>query len=85
MVQTVPALTITPTRKDACLRALLACVDHDNPFVRAWSYHGLVALADEYAEHRDDVLALLERAAEGEKASVKARIRNVRKTFPWAK
>ncbi len=83
VVQLIPALTITAARKDATLRALLTCVDHDKPFVRAWAYHALACLADHFDEHRTDVRALIARAGEREKASVLARIRNTRKTYPW--
>ena len=47
------------------------------PFVRAWTYDALWHLTEENEKLRDQVLELIVTAADTEKASVQARIRNL--------
>ncbi len=54
-----------------------------NTFIRAWSVHGAVALADQHPAHRDLALDLLLTAERDEAASVRARIRRLRKDHDW--
>lgn len=52
--------------------------------IRAWSYHGVAALADQHPGYRDQALALMAEAERDEAASVRARIRRIRKALKWA-
>lgn len=54
-----------------------------NKLLRAWSVHGLAVIADQCPEYRELALASLLRAEADEAASVRARIRRLRKTYPW--
>jgi HEAT repeat protein len=53
----------------------------DNVFVRAWAYNGLGILAQREPALRREIDELFERAMVTEQASVRARIRNGRKTW----
>ena len=57
---------------------LQRAAESDKPFVRAWAYDGLDALADQHPHRREQVDQLLEAGATDPKASVRARIRNLR-------
>ena len=56
----------------------------ENKFVRAWAVSALANLADQYPTHRKTSLAALTMAEADSAASVKARVRKVRKQFAWA-
>ena len=60
-------------------KALRADLDHERPFVRAWALSVLVRLAGETASIREWVGEAVEGAEADEKASVKARVRQLRK------
>jgi hypothetical protein len=53
----------------------------ENRFLRAWSYSGLYELARQHKKYIPYVLEELERAEADQAASVKARIRNIRKAM----
>lgn len=52
---------------------------HSKPFVRAWAYDSFCHLARQYPEYRTRCRDLLQNVSDQEAASVKARIRNLRK------
>ncbi len=83
LLQVLPALAVAREQAADLQEALELNLDHDNKFVRAWSYNGLAVLANQHAEYRSEVNELLARAYQAEAASVKARIRNVLKTMKW--
>ena len=56
----------------------------DNKFIRAWSCHGLAVIADQHRPYRERALTLLAAGEHDEAASVRARIRRIRKAFKWA-
>ncbi|MDE0138271.1 MAG: hypothetical protein OXM57_07155 [bacterium] len=56
-----------------------ACLESERKFVRAWAYNGFNELALRFPRYREEVDAMLARAGESESASVRARIRNMRK------
>lgn len=58
---------------------LRVCLDENNKFVRAWAYNGFYELALQYPDYQAEVNQLLDRGMQDEAASVKARIRNIRK------
>lgn len=54
-------------------------------FVRAWAYSGVALIADQHPRFRDRAALLLAKSDADEAASVRARVRQIRKSFPWAK
>jgi len=77
ILQCLHLFRIPPDLKNdivACLRAGLL---DQNKFLRAWTYHGWVVLADQYPEYQDEVRQFVKLALRDEPASVKARIRNL--------
>lgn len=58
-----------------------AQLEHRRPFVRAWAFHALHHLAGQHPSYRADFELRRAAAEEGESASVKARLRNLK---PWA-
>ncbi len=86
LLQILPGLAVPAARKGALYEILISedCLNNDAKFVRAWSYNALAALATQHPEFRPEVARRLA-AAEGEEtASVRARIRNIRKRATWA-
>ena len=65
------------------MAALTAQATGANTFIRAWSVHGAVVLADQHPAYRDSALDLLAAAEQDDAASVRARIRRTRKSFAW--
>lgn len=53
----------------------------ENRFLRAWSYNGFYELAKQHPKYIDYAMEQLERAETEQAASVKARIRNIRKSM----
>ncbi len=53
----------------------------ENKFLRAWSYNGFHELARQHREYIDYAIEQIERGEADKAASVKARIRNIRKAM----
>lgn len=79
LLQCLPHLTIAHEDRAGLERFLEACVRSDRKFVRAWAYSGYNELALRFPQYREAVDGMLARAAASESASVRARIRNLRK------
>jgi len=79
LLQCLPWLSVAEDDRDGLETFLDACVRSDRKFVRAWAYGGFNELALRFPQYRDAVDELLARASESEAASVRARIRNLRK------
>lgn len=79
VLQTLPKLPIPAQDRDAIWAELRNGINHENKFVRAWSYGGVAHIADQFAEHRREALALLALGMKDEPPAVKARIRNALK------
>ncbi len=54
-----------------------------NKLIRAWSYHGLAVIADQHSAYRARAVDWLADGEKDEAASVRARIRRLRKTLAW--
>ena len=80
ILQIIDKLQIPAERADALWHCLNGQLQGSNKFIRAWSYHGLAALANQHQAYRGRALILLERGEGDEAASVRARIRRIRKT-----
>jgi hypothetical protein len=59
---------------------LLARLQEENKFVRAWAYHGLYELAKQFGDS-DNVIPLVMKGMNDEAASVRARVRNILKAI----
>ena len=66
-------------------RNLIWFLEHNlfdqNKFLRTWSYNGFFELARQHGKYLDYALAQIERGEEDQAASVKARIRKIRKAI----
>ncbi|MDJ0951908.1 MAG: hypothetical protein QNJ94_23600 [Alphaproteobacteria bacterium] len=85
LLQMLPGLAI-PAGRAAALRVLLAgpaYLGDANKFLRAWSYNALAVLAAQHPDYRQDVAELLTDGRD-DAASVRARLRQIFKTHPWA-
>ena len=79
LLQCLPYLSIADEDRAGLEQFLDACVRSDKKFVRAWAYSGLGELALRFPQYREAVDGMLARAGASEVASVRARIRNLRK------
>ncbi len=79
LLQCLPLLSVAEEDRDDLKTFLDACVRSDQKFVRAWAYNGFNELALRFPQYREAVDQMLARASESEAASVRARIRNLRK------
>ena len=87
LLQVFPGLTI-PDGEAPALFALLtgpAYRGDANKFVRAWTYNALADLAAQHPAQQAEVRALLDRGADDEAASVRARLRRIAKAHSWAR
>lgn len=81
LLQMLPGFTISANQKNGLFSYLKTALASRKPFVRAWSYNGLAVLANQYSELEIEVKTLLDRGAQDKAASVRARIRNIRKAM----
>ena len=79
LLQCLPYLSIPDEDRVGLEQFLDTCVRSDKKFVRAWAYSGLGELALRFPQYREAVDGMLARAGASEVASVRARIRNLRK------
>ena len=79
ILQCLPYLDISEDDSVGVEQFLDACLESERKFVRAWAYNGFNELALHFPRYRDEVDRMLARAGESESASVRARIRNIRK------
>lgn len=77
LLQTLPWLSLPRRERGRLHRAILVHLDASHTFVRAWAYNALGVLAAAFPEHAEEASRRFEAAMRSEKASVKARIRNV--------
>ena len=73
-----------PQREAAPLWNKLAAQTEDpNRLIRAWSYHGIPVVADGHQQYRLEAQTWLSHGESDEAASVRARIRRLRKKYIW--
>lgn len=79
ILQLMPVCVITEDVLPLLDTFVRTCIDSKNTFVRAWAYQGFFEIKKYIPEYQEEFDLLCERAMQFEKASVKARIRNIRK------
>ncbi len=79
--QMLPYLPIPKESKGSLIWFLERNLDDENKFLRAWSYNGFYELARQHSKHTDYAIEQLERGETDKAASVKARIRNIRRAM----
>ncbi len=83
ILQMMDTLVLPAEMAAPLMNALAAQARGDNTFIRAWSVHGAVALAEQAPAYRASALDLLAAAERDEAASVRARVRKLRKAYDW--
>ena len=83
ILQILSNLNIPANQYDVLHKDLRQTIQSENKLLRAWAYNGLAILADQNSELRTDVCKTLNRAQTDSAASVRARIRNLSKSFEW--
>lgn len=84
VLQMMGDLTFPANRVERLWPAVIEQTTDVNKFIRAWSYYGLAVIADQHPIYRDRALSLLAAADQEAAASVRARVRRIRKAFKWA-
>ncbi len=79
ILQCLAKLQVQAEDKTSVWKFLRSNLSRENKFIRAWSYHGIFELACRFEEYRKDATAMLTMAERDESASIKARIRQIRK------
>lgn len=85
ILQMMGHVTLPASRVERLWRALDEYRQDANKFLRAWSYFGAAVVADQYPRYRDRALGWLAAAERDEAASVRARVRRIRKAFAWVR
>ena len=84
ILQIFSSIEIAPKLTPLLKKSLRKMVADEQKFVRAWSYSVLAKIADQDHAFREQLLARLAEAEQDEAASVKARLRQIRKKYKWA-
>lgn len=79
ILQSLNDLTIADSYVSDIEQFLMTTLAADNKFVRSWAHTGFYLLACAYAQYSAQVDQLFQRGMGHEPASVRARIRNIRK------
>ena len=77
--QSIGKLDLPANSAEALYAWLAPLIDHDRPFVRAWSLDALCWLARQHSSFRSKAEQALSRAADDPAGSVRARARNLQK------
>lgn len=85
MLQILATISIPPNIAAALKKTLRKLLTEDNKFVRGWAYSVFASIGDQDSSCRKQILSLLNEAENDEAASVKARVRQIRKRYSWAK
>ncbi len=84
MLQLLDTLELPADMAAPLMQALERRAAGANTFMRAWSVHGAVVLADQHPAFRERALDLLAAAEQDTAPSVRARIRRTRQAFTWS-
>ncbi|MCG8415645.1 MAG: hypothetical protein MI746_15625 [Pseudomonadales bacterium] len=80
ILQCMPYMPVAEASKDHVEFFLRTTLSDSNKFVRAWTYNGWHLLAEQFPEYKKEVDQFFEMAMRDEAASVKARIRNIKRS-----
>lgn len=83
ILQIMHTLLVPATLAQQLMDALTSQARDAKAFIRAWSVHGAVAIADQHPACRERACELLAAAEQDQAASVKARVRNLRAATDW--
>lgn len=83
LLQILPSWRLSKARGKRLIPLLTSLLDDSNKFIRAWSYHAVACLADRDPTGRELACRLIEQGQRDAAASVRARIRNTVKQYPW--
>ena len=83
VLQMLADLTITATNAQLLWSVLTGQTNASNKFICAWSFHGLAVIAEEHSAYQPMAIEWLERGEQHKAASVRARIRRLRKAYGW--
>ncbi len=83
ILQILPNLKIPAKQYDLLYKDLGHTIQSEHKLLRAWAYNGLAILADQNSKLRFAVSKKLNLAQGDSAASVRARIRNLSKSFEW--
>lgn len=81
LCQSVEKLSLSPAQAKRFVDWAKTYANHSRPFVRAWSLHARVVLRHKVPEFGQEVRRDLQAAEVDKAASVRARVRQLRKTF----
>lgn len=79
-LQCLPHLSITRGQAKRMAVFLRDCLQEKNKFVRAWAYGGFHVLSEQHEDYREEATERIAWAIEHESPSIRARIRQVRRT-----
>jgi len=85
LLQILSSVSLPTARMAALKKRLPELAGDENKLVRAWTYSVYAAVGDRQPKFQREVCLILERAEADEAASVRARVRQIRKRYPWAK
>ena len=83
ILQMLADLTITETNAQLLWLVLTRQTSASNKLICAWSIHGLAVIAEEHSAYQPMAIEWLERGEQHKAASVRARIRRLRKAYAW--
>lgn len=83
LLQILPYITVPKSRSATIRKILLALIEENNKFIRAWAYNGLYYLQTCHPEYKTEMIILLNKAYSNEAPSIKARIRNILRDDEW--
>ncbi len=83
VLQVLSGIRLTASEAERLQPQLVQWINEQNKLVRAWAYHGLYVLADQFPDLRPDVANLLRDSQRDSAASVKARVRKLGKSSSW--
>ena len=83
LLQILAAVPIPPRSRSKLKKVLPGLLTGENKLIRAWALSVIVAMADQDESSRRDAQARLDAGESDEAASVRARVRQLRKRYPW--
>jgi len=83
LAQSVGAFELSPEFAARLVRWLVPMIGHERPFLRAWSLDGLCKVAARHGRYRARAIEAVDDAGDDSAASVRARVRRLRRAFDY--